>query len=268
MKKIFLSLFAATLFFMLNSCNSSKGVSSGKAVSSQPSQGSELLYQYKWYLTELRGKPFTFVGNNNYAHLLFTPGQQNRVTGSTGCNRLNGSYDLTGVNFLKFSPLATTKMACQGNTEAEFIEALGQVNNWSIASEQLLLSNGKILVAKLKAVSMETDKLSGTWDLNYISGLRIAFDGLYPKEKPSISFNLSSNELGGNTTCNGFSSKYTINGNNINFADPLKTMMFCEGGGEEAFLNMLKKVNKYAVSDGNTLTFMIDDVAVMRFGKK
>lgn len=44
--------------------------------------------------------------------------------------------------------------------------------------------------------------------------------------------------------------------------------MFCEGGGEEAFLNMLKKVNKYAVSDGNTLTFMIDDVSIMRFAKK
>ncbi len=37
--------------------------------------------------------------------------------------------------------------------------------------------------------------------------------------------------------------------------------------GEETFLNMLKKVNKYAVN-GSTLTFMIDDVAVMRFSKK
>ena len=31
--------------------------------------------------------------------------------------------------------------------------------------------------------------------------------------------------------------------------------------------NMLKKVNRFAVTDGNTLTFMIDDVAVMRFTK-
>ncbi len=226
-----------------------------------------MLYKYKWYLTELQGQPFTFIGNDNYAHLLFTAGQPNKVVGSTGCNRLNGSYDLTGVNFIKFSPLATTRMACEGNIEAQFIEALGQVNNWSIANEQLLLNNGKIVVAKLNAVSMETEKLSGTWDLNFISGLRIAFDGLYPDKKPYISFNFSAKELGGNTTCNGFSSKFTMNGNNIKFADPLKTMIFCEGGGEEAFLNMLKKVNKYAVSDGNTLTFMIDDVAVMRFAK-
>ncbi|CAN5427839.1 hypothetical protein BH20BAC1_BH20BAC1_01510 [soil metagenome] len=53
----------------------------------------------------------------------------------------------------------------------------------------------------------------------------------------------------GNTTCNGFSSKFTMNENNISFADPLKTMMFCEGGGEETFLNMLKKVNKYSLNE-------------------
>ena len=45
-------------------------------------------------------------------------------------------------------------------------------------------------------------------------------------------------------------------------------MMFCEGGGEEAFLNMLKKVNKYAITDENTLAFLIGDVAVMRFAKR
>ncbi len=261
MKKIFLSLFAATLFFMLNSCHSSKPISSGTP------GGSEMLYQYKWYLNELQGEPFTFIGNDNYAHLLFSTGQPNKVSGSTGCNRLNGSFELTGVNFIKFSPLATTRMACPGNTEAKFIEALGQVNNWSISNEQLLLSNGKIVVAKLNAVSMETEKLSGTWELNYISGPRIAFEGLYPDKKPFVSFNFSAKELGGNTSCNGFSSKYTMNGNNVHFADALKTMIFCEGGGEETFLNMLKKVNKYAVS-GSTLSFMIDDVAVMRFSKK
>jgi heat shock protein HslJ len=218
------------------------------------------------------------TGSGETPHVLFSPGQVNKVTGSTGCNRLNGSYDLTGVNFIKFSPLATTKRACPGmNKEAQFIEALGQANNWSIINDLLLLNNGKILLAKfrriIKPVTMP-DKpvaaaaLNGTWNLNYISGIRIAFDGLYPDKKPTISFNLTSNELSGNTTCNGFTSKFTMNGNNIKFADPLKTMMFCEGGGEEAFLNMLKKVNNYALTDDNTLSFLIDDVAVMRFAKK
>lgn len=262
MNKNFFLITSLAIIIVTVGCHTSQPISGGT------SRGSEMLYKYKWYLSELQGRPFTFIGHDNYAHLLFSAGQPNKVTGSTGCNRLNGSFDLSGGNIIKFSPLATTKMACPGNTEATFIEALGQVNNWSISNEQLLLSNGKTVVAKLNGVSMETEKLSGRWELNYISGPRIAFEGLYPDKKPFVSFNFSAKELVGNTTCNGFSSKYTMNRNNIKFADALKTMMFCEGGGEETFLNMLKKVNKYALTDVNTLTFMIDDVAVMRFSKK
>lgn len=70
------------------------------------------------------------------------------------------------------------------------------------------------------------------------------------------------------TDCNSFSSKLIIDGKKLNIAEPLAmTMMACEGEGERSFLDMLKKVNKYDVS-GNTLTFMIDDVAVMRFARK
>ena len=168
-------------------------------------------------------------------------------------------------------------MACPGdNIEGQFVEALGQVNNWSITDNQLLLSNGRILVAKLIGVMSQTkpvippaeSTLSGDWELNYISGKRIAFEGLYPDKKPQIKFNLPAAEIGGNTSCNGFSSKITIDGNKITIAEPFaKTMIFCEGEGESSFLDMLKKVNKYDVN-GNTLTFMIDDIAVMRFARK
>jgi heat shock protein HslJ len=114
-----------------------------------------------------------------------------------------------------------------------------------------------------------TSKLSGTWELNYISGKRIAFDGLYPDKKPQINFNLTENELGGNTSCNGFGSKMVIDGNKITFSEPFaKTMIFCEGEGESSFLDMLKKVNSYSVSNDNTLTFIMGDIAVMRFTKK
>ncbi len=249
-------------------CDSTKPITGDKY------GGSEMLYQYQWDLVELQGQPVTFSGDKN-ANLLFTAGQPNKISGSTGCNRLNGSFELSGAGFIKFSPLATTRMACPGDTEAKFIEAVSQVNNWSIINDMLLLNNGKILLAKfrrsIKPITTPTapdySALDGTWQLNYISGPRIAFEGLYPEKKPQISFKLTVNELGGNTSCNGFSSKIILSGNKINIAEPFaKTMIFCEGGGEETFLNMLKKVNRYSVS-ANTLTFLIDDVAVMRFAK-
>lgn len=110
--------------------------------------GSEMLFQYKWNLTELNGKPVP-TGTPDTAQLLFYPGQVSRVSGSTGCNRLNGTFELSGVNKIKFSPLATTKMACPGNTEAQFLTALAQVDNWSIINNELLLNNGRILAVKL-----------------------------------------------------------------------------------------------------------------------
>ena len=271
MKKNVLYHFSVTLFFMLSGCTSSKPIVGGTP------GGSEMLYQNQWNLIELKGKPI-ISSSDETPHLLFSPGQVNKVSGSTGCNRLNGSFELTGVNLIKFSPLATTRMACPGmNNEAPLIKTLSEANNWSIIDDILMLNNGKELLAKFRQIIKpitnpeipETDALlSGTWDLNYISGQRITFNALYPNKKPTISFNLTSNLLTGNTTCNGFTSKYTKNGYTIKFADPLKTMVFCEGGGEEAFLNMLKKVNNYTVTNENTLAFLIDDVAVMRFVKK
>ncbi|MDQ2864010.1 MAG: META domain-containing protein, partial [Bacteroidota bacterium] len=190
------------------------------------------------------------------------------VFGSTGCNRLSTTVLFTDPNLLKFASIITTKMFCPGDNESRFTGALSKVNNWSILNKELLLSDGKLLIAKLTAVSKElASALGGTWELKYVSALKNPFDSVYAQKKPYITFNLATNEISGITSCNGFTSKYTMDGNKIHIEDGLKTMMFCEGGGEEAFLNMLKKVNKYAIN-GNTLTFIAGDIAVMRFAKK
>lgn len=121
------------------------------------SSGSEMLYQYRWNLKELHGQPAT-MGTTDTAHLLFYPGQVGRVSGSAGCNRINGTFELSGVNKISFSPLATTRMACPGETESQFLKALAQANNWSIVNNQLLLANGKITVATLQGVSPDQQK--------------------------------------------------------------------------------------------------------------
>ena len=263
MKNIVTILFAAIVFLTVQSC------SSAKSAGNNFDKKNEMLYGNKWYLSELNGKPYTFAGrDNNYSWLGFTKDETVKVSGNTGCNNIMGSAEVAKPDALKFGPLATTKMACPGNNESEFLAALDAVTSYNISDTQLVLKNGETILARLNGVTIETaDQLGGTWELNYISGPRIAFEGLYPDKKPFIRFNFADKSIMGNTSCNGFSSKYTLKGNTIHFGDGLKTMMYCEGGGEETFMKMLKKVNKFAQND-NTLTFMIDDVAVMRFGKK
>lgn len=111
-------------------------------------------------------------------------------------------------------------------------------------------------------------KLSGNWELNYITGVRIAFNGLYPETKPSININAAADQLSGNTSCNGFGAKMEVKGSKLKIeANGPMTMRHCEGEGEMRFLEMLKKVDAYSV-DGNTLTLMMGDVPAMKFTKK
>ncbi len=108
---------------------------------------------------------------------------------------------------------------------------------------------------------------SSTWELDYISGTRIAFEGLFPDKKPRITFNPVSNDVSGNAGCNGYGSTYTINGSSIIFGEPNPTtMMFCEGGGEAAFLQMIQKVTAYNIDTDGKLNLLSDDeVTLMRF---
>lgn len=118
-----------------------------------------------------------------------------------------------------------------------------------------------------KTTAVKTGLNEGAWELEYISGPRIAFEGLYPEQKPYITFNEAKSQYGGNSSCNVFSGQYTLKDSNIKFGDAIKTMRYCEGGGEQTFLNMLGKVNKYIISSDGKLVLLFDDVPMMRFKK-
>ncbi|CAM4421564.1 Heat shock protein HslJ [Pedobacter westerhofensis] len=106
------------------------------------------------------------------------------------------------------------------------------------------------------------------WELEYISGSRIAFDGLYPNKKPKITFNTKTNGVSGTSGCNGYSAKYTSNGKTISFGHPgPTTMMFCEGGGEQTFLKMIEKVDNYSIDSDGKLILNNGEVLIMRFKK-
>lgn len=111
-------------------------------------------------------------------------------------------------------------------------------------------------------------RLEGTWQLEYISGPRIAFPGLYPDKRPFITFNTADTSFSGNTSCNSFRGGIEADDQKILFGDGMvMTRMMCPGEGEPVFINTLKKVNRYAVNE-NSLTLMMDDIAMMRFSKK
>lgn len=114
--------------------------------------------------------------------------------------------------------------------------------------------------------SSSEDALYNTqWELEHLSGPRIAFEGLFPDKKPQITFNKEDRKVTGNSGCNGYSASVTIDGNSISFGEPgPATMMYC-GEGENHFKNIIKKVNAYTIDEEGKLHLLIDDVTMMRF---
>ena len=112
-------------------------------------------------------------------------------------------------------------------------------------------------------------QLDGVWILEYISGPRIAFEGLYPNKKPQLVITAEDKRISGNTGCNAFSGPLVTEGGKISFDQPMAlTKMACPGEGEMVFLETLKKVNAYSISHGNTLNLNMDEIPLMRFVKK
>lgn len=110
--------------------------------------------------------------------------------------------------------------------------------------------------------------LTGSWELEYITGPRITFDGLYPNRRPEVHFNAMEKRVSGNTGCNTFNGGYTAEGDSLSFAkNMIMTRMFCEGNGEQVFISTLEKVTSYSLSD-DKLGFYAGEIELMRFHKK
>ena len=76
-----------------------------------------------------------------------------KVQGSAGCNRMMGSYELSGSS-LKFGPLATTRMACPSmDAEQAYLGALSATTRYEIAGTTLTLFGPDGPVVRLELAS-------------------------------------------------------------------------------------------------------------------
>jgi putative lipoprotein len=95
-----------------------------------------------WKLIELGGTEVAPANHENEAHLVLNS-KTHRVSGSGGCNRLTGNYEVKGDQ-LTFIQMSATMMACpEGmDTEKAFLDALNKVKGWKIEGKDLELLDG------------------------------------------------------------------------------------------------------------------------------
>ena len=111
-----------------------------------PAQAVTALTGSTWQVVDIGGNPVAAGRPERQPHLVFSP--EGRISGSTGCNRLTGTYQLDG-KALKFSPLAMTKMACPPPLDAQERAFIQTINATASVREsgnilELLDAGGKV----------------------------------------------------------------------------------------------------------------------------
>lgn len=120
-------------------------------------------------------------------------------------------------------------------------------------------------------LSTEVAALNGSWELNYISGPKVAFEKLYPQKKPTMLIDVEKKSVSGNSGCNTYTGTLVAAEGIINFnqAFAVTKMMCAESAlGETTYFEILKKVTKFSVADGNTLQLFAGNLLLMKFQKK
>lgn len=103
----------------------------------------------EWNVTSIQGKAVS--GEN--APIMNLDLKDKKLSGSTGCNRMNGSIITNDEMSISFDRIATTRMACPDNqTEAPFLNALNSVKSFKVINSnnvpaiQLCNEQGKVVI--------------------------------------------------------------------------------------------------------------------------
>jgi heat shock protein HslJ len=104
----------------------------------------------RWRLTELEGSDVYLEDGS--PELTF--GENNRVSGSTGCNQLSGPYNYRDTA-LSFGPIATTRRACadteKRELETRFDTVFARVDGVRVERVHLELLHGAQPIARFVA---------------------------------------------------------------------------------------------------------------------
>ena len=106
----------------------------------------------QWNLTEVDGEPVTVQAADSQPYI-YLQEPSDKLSGSGGCNRLFGSFDLSGSS-LQFHSVASTRMACGGNTsehESALLEALKLTTGFRISGNLLQLKVDDRVLARFQA---------------------------------------------------------------------------------------------------------------------
>ncbi len=147
-----ISTFALAVMIGLAGCAKKSEPQNEPAAPGAATQMSQsTLLETKWLLTELNGGAIAVDTAREPIYLQLNA-DGSRVVGFGGCNRLTGSFQISGDTLI-FGHMASTKMACPSgeDIEMELLAALEKVWTFAIDADGLALKSEAAIVARFKA---------------------------------------------------------------------------------------------------------------------
>ena len=208
---------------------------------------SEDQWQLVSYLTE-QGMQTTLLDNS--VSIEFAGG---RVTGSTGCNRYFGSYQLMGGDSVQISQPGLTLMACAEKIAAQehqYLKNLADIHFFQLQEDNLQLLDAqkqvRLIFKNLPPLALEQTE----WQMTGINNGTGGVVSSAQTGKASLQF--MDGKLQGNSGCNALMASYQINGSEITIGPVSSTRKLCPEHDlmiqEQQMLDALTKVTHYQIS--------------------
>lgn len=102
----------------------------------------------RWRLVDFDGQTLSALGVPTSVELQLDP-TTHRVTGTSGVNRIAGTYQIAGKR-ISFGPVISTRMAGTPEAmkfEADYLNVLGKIDEWSLTDGKLELHAGPQIMA-------------------------------------------------------------------------------------------------------------------------
>lgn len=223
-----------------------------------------------WELGTIRSKDGTAfsVLSGTTISLTF---EEETLSGSAGCNRYFGSYDVSGDK-IAISGIGSTKMYCGEagvmEQEQQYLATLGEISSYEIGSETLTFfddeGNARLVFhPKPNEITLE----SGKWMLESITEDGSQTTVLQDRAVTAIFDNGS---VGGTGGCNSYSAAYEVSEDGrLKIGTPIQTLVYCMPEElmeqESRYFSLLADVAMFRI-DGDTLTlFDTEGIATLVF---
>jgi heat shock protein HslJ len=212
------------------------------------SEGETLVYEPMVTLAGSGWQLETIAGEDALGTVTLVFGEDDTVSGNSGCNMFNTTYSVE-QSALSFEPFLSTKMACVDaeltQQEIAYFAALEAADSYELSADQLTIvyGDGETLVFKPMPMLENT-----SWMLE-VSG----------ETEITLNFDDKGRAFGSGG-CNEYSTSYTVEGDSLTFETVERTERACLDEGvmseEQAFFAALESATGYTLMDETlTLTY-------------